>query len=71
MKNKGLPPRKILQKYLHTYLVVEIKKIQDRPGEPEVTFPSQHLFLFGGGSAGVYSHAWRILVLLPLCDLME
>lgn len=56
--------------HMHTYLVVAIKKIQDRPGELGVVFPSHH-FLFGGGSAGVYSHAWHTLVLLPLCDLME
>lgn len=56
---------------MDTYLVVAIKKIQDRPGELGIIFPSQHLFLFGGGSAGVYSHAWHSLVLLPLCDLME
>lgn len=70
-KNKGLSPRKILHKYMYTYLVVAIKKIQDRPGEPGVTFPSQHLFLFGGASAGIYSHAWHTLVLLSLCNLME
>lgn len=56
MKNKGLSPRKILHKYMHTYLVVAIK-IQDRPREPGVTFLSQNLFLFGGGSAGVCSRA--------------
>lgn len=71
VNNKGLSPRKILHRYMHTYLVVAIKKIQDRSGEPGVMFSSQHLFLFGGGSAGVYSHAWHTLVLLPLCDLME